>query len=157
MGVVRPNEIIYARLIAVCSKAEVPDIETARFFLTSARKDGIRSTVFMYTSAIWTAERSANFAFAKEVLAEMKAEGVAANSVSYAGVISTAAKSGLVDEAFALYEESKSAGCSAIAATYNVSTRSVLLSCLVYLFLITFSGAGSHRETVRSIQEAQRP
>jgi pentatricopeptide repeat protein len=79
----------------------------------------------MYTSAIWTAERSANLAFAKEVLDEMNAEGVPANSVSYAGVISTAAKSGFADEAFAFYEESRRVGCPAIAATYNVSRHSV--------------------------------
>ena len=123
VGVVRPNRITYARLVAVCSKAAVPDIACARFFLDSARKDRIEPTVFMYTSAIWTAERSANFTFAMEVLDEMKTEGVKANSVTYAGVISAAAKAGLVDEAFAMYKESRSAGCSPSATTYNVSTR----------------------------------
>ena len=127
VGVVRPNEIIYARLITVCSKAEVPDIETARFFLASAHKDGIKPTVFMFTSAIWVAERIANFSFAKELLTEMKAEGIAANSISYAGVISAAAKADQLEEAFALYHESRSAGCSATATTYNVSTRSCLM------------------------------
>ena len=85
VGVVRPNQIIYARLVAVCTKADVPDMESARFFLSSARKDGINPTVYMYTAAIWTAERSGNYTFANEILQEMKDEGVEANSVSYAG------------------------------------------------------------------------
>ncbi|CAB9519440.1 Pentatricopeptide repeat-containing protein [Seminavis robusta] len=119
VGVVRPNQITYARLIAVCTKADVPDIDTARFFLESARKDGIEPTVFMYTAAIWTAEKTANYTVAREFWDEMKQERVVPNAVSYSGVISAAARAGLMHEAITLYREMKSAGCSPTVATYN--------------------------------------
>lgn len=120
MGVVRPSNITYARAIAVCRKADIPDVETARFFLSSARNDGVEPTVFMYTAAIWTAERSGNYTFAAEVLQEMKSQGVKANCISYTGVISAAARGGRVDEAIALYEEFKEGGVPS-PAMYNVS------------------------------------
>lgn len=133
VGVVRPSSITYARAIAVCRRAEAPDVESARFFLASARKDpSIEPTVFMFSAAIWTAERSGNYSMAKQFLDEMKAEGIAANSISYTGVISAAAKNGQVDKAIALWEEMKSRGCVPTTATYNVSRLGVygcLLGC----------------------------
>ena len=120
MGVVRPSNITYARAIAVCRKADIPDVETARFFLSSARKDGVEPTVFMYTAAIWTAERCGNFTYAAEILEEMKSQGVEANSISYTGAISAAARAGEVHEAVALYKEFKKDGAPS-AAMYNVS------------------------------------
>lgn len=119
VGVVRPSNITYARAIAVCSKADVPDVESARFFLSSARSDGVEPTVFMYSAAIWTAERSGNYSFAKEILEEMKAEDVEPNSISYTGVISTAARAGRLEEAMAVYSEFKKCGGAPSAATYN--------------------------------------
>ena len=122
MGVVRPSNITYARAIACCRKADVPDVDTARFFLSSARNDGVEPTVFMYTAAIWTAERSGNYTVAAEILEEMKSLGVKANSISYTGVISAAARAGLFDEAVLLYKEFKERGVPS-AAMYNVSER----------------------------------
>ena len=121
VGVVVPSNITYARAIAVCRKPEFPDVETARFFLSSARIDGVEPTVFMYTAAIWTAEKDGNYDIAAEILEEMKSRGVAANSVSYTGAISAAARAGYVDEAMALFRESKQDGVRPSAAMYNVS------------------------------------
>jgi len=125
MGVVRPSNITYARAIAVCSKADAPDVESARFFLSSSRNDGVEPTVFMYSAAIWTAERCGNYSFAKEILEEMKAEGVEPNSISYTGVISAAARAGCLEEALAVYWEFRKGGGAPSAATYNALAMAV--------------------------------
>ena len=124
VGVVRPSNITYARAIAVCRRAQAPDVETARFFLTSARKDGVEPTVFMYSAAIWTAERSGNYSVAKDFLDEMQEKGIPANSISYTGVIAAAARNAQAKEAIMLWEEMKVNGCVPSGATYNVSRRS---------------------------------
>lgn len=121
VGVVRPSSITYARAIAVCRRAQAPDVESARFFLDSARKNGVEPTIFMYSAAIWTAERSGNYSVAKDFLHEMQDQGISANSISYTGVIAAAAKNAQVEEAIALWEEMKVRGCVPTGATYNVS------------------------------------
>lgn len=47
-GVVLPNHITFTKAITVCRRAK--DVESARFFLSSARSDGIEPDVFMYSA-----------------------------------------------------------------------------------------------------------
>jgi pentatricopeptide repeat protein len=125
VGVVRPSSITYARAIAVCGKAENPDIETARFFLASARDDDIEPTVFMYSAAIWTAERSGDYKAAIEILCEMQSlNNIQANTICYNGVLSALAQHGRDGEALALYEEMRENNCVPTVSTYNVSCSS---------------------------------
>jgi len=128
LGVVRPCSITYARAVAVCRRAEVPDVESVRFFLESAQKDEIKPTVFMYSAAIWTAERSGNYTVAKHFLEEMQAKGVRPNTICYTGVISAASKNGQVEEASLLWKEMTRRGCMPTVATYNVSASNKCLS-----------------------------
>ena len=120
VGVVQPSSITYARAIAVCRKAEVPDVGSAQFFLEAARKDGVGATVFMYSAAIWTAERSGDCGAALQMLHEMKSVGVDANIVCYNGVLSTLARQGHISEAIEVYEEMKDNRCRPTATTFKV-------------------------------------
>jgi len=48
VGVIPPSKVTFTRAIAVCRKAR--DIESARFFLSSARNDGVDPDAFMYSA-----------------------------------------------------------------------------------------------------------
>ena len=111
---------MYARAIAVCSKGDIPDVEMARFFLEAARKDGVDRNLFMFSAAIWTAERAGNYTEAKVLLEELKAAGLPPNTIAFTGVISAAARNGYVQEAFQLHLEMLGNGCKVTYATYNV-------------------------------------
>ena len=47
-NVVPPNQVTFTKAITVCRKAR--DVESARFFLSSAKSDGIEPDVYMYTA-----------------------------------------------------------------------------------------------------------
>lgn len=121
MGVVKPTSITYARAIAVCRKAQVPDVESARFFLESAREDGVDATVFMYSAAIWTAESAGDWEAALAMLHEMESNDITPNTISYNGVISAMARQGRGHEAMSLYQQMRAKNlCRPTVHTYKV-------------------------------------
>jgi hypothetical protein len=48
VGVIPPSKVTFTRAITVCRKAR--DVASARFFLTSARNDGIEVDAIMYSA-----------------------------------------------------------------------------------------------------------
>ena len=115
-GAVPPNSVSYAHAIHACQNAEYPDLEAAKMFLSWARDDGVQATVFMYSSAIYTAVRSERFAEALELFEEMKEVGCRPNSISYDGVLA-AIKS--PEEALDLFKEMLAGGVAPTRTTYR--------------------------------------
>jgi pentatricopeptide repeat protein len=135
-GASPPTSVTYAHAISACQKAETPDVDSARLLLKWARDDAIEPTVFMYASAIWTAERSSNCAVALELFDEMKMVGCSPNAVAYDGVISAVSKQGNAAQAIALYEKMKSDGLKPTLVTYKVSrTLITVILVLVIVFI----------------------
>jgi pentatricopeptide repeat protein len=83
--------------------------------------DAIQPTVFMYSSAIWTAERSDSYQEALEFFNEMKSLECTPNSVSYDGVISVLSRTLDVKRTLETFEEMKRNFCSPTSVTFQVS------------------------------------
>lgn len=124
-GATPPTSITYVHAITACRKSQVPDLDSALFLLDSARNDGINPNIYMYSAAIWTAERAGNCTSALDILREMKSPpstefGCIANSIAYDGVISALASNGRDEEAIELFEEMKDSGIAPTSTTYQV-------------------------------------
>ena len=120
-GAVPPTNVTYAHAINACQKADIPDMKTALLFLDWARDDAIQPSIFMYSSAIWTAQRCGEYDRAISLFQDMKSAGCKPNSVAYDGVISALCKQGNLDEILFLYNEMKSRGIDATVVTMSVS------------------------------------
>jgi pentatricopeptide repeat protein len=120
-GAVPPTNVTYAHAISVCQKAENPDLDTAELFLRWAKDDGIQPTVFMYASAIWTAQRLCNCSKALELFSELQSAECRANSVAFNGVISALCDHGNVKRALTMYEQMKDQGYQLSGSTFKVS------------------------------------
>ena len=48
VGVVTPTSVTFANAISACGRGDVPDLESARYFLDMALQDGIQPTVFKF-------------------------------------------------------------------------------------------------------------
>ena len=101
------------------------DLDTAWFFLRSALDDGIAPDVYMYSAAIWTAEKKGDSAAAIQLLEEMKSLNCTPNFVSYNGVISALTRAGLHERAVALFVEMKERKVKATSMTFMVSNFQV--------------------------------
>lgn len=120
-GAVPPTNVTYAYAISVCQKTSPPDLKGAERFLEWARSDGVEPSVFMYASAIWTAERSGNNEKALALFDEMRSIGCTPNSVAYDGVISALSYQGDLHVALDLYSDMKSNGILPTLTTVRVS------------------------------------
>ena len=120
-GAIPPTSVSYAHAISCCRRSKIPDLEGAKLFLKWAREDAIEPTVFMYSSAIWTAERAGNSKIAFELFDEMKSAGCIPNSVVYDALISALSSDGDADRAILMYEDMKRNGLKASPVTFKVS------------------------------------
>ena len=85
-GAIRPTAVTYTNAITVCRKAKPPDLKTALQLLDDATRDGVKQNVFMYSAAIWTAERCGDYQTAVKLLKDMKKSRLSKpNIVSYDG------------------------------------------------------------------------
>jgi len=83
---IKATSVTYTNAISVCRKAEPPDVNTAQYLLDLAKVDGVSPNVFMYSAAIWTAERCGNWEVALSMLESMKrTPSSQPNIVSYDG------------------------------------------------------------------------
>jgi len=80
-----PTSVTYTNAIGACKRAEPPDLERALFLLDEAQKNGVEPNVFMYSAAIWTAERCGDAKTALFLLSSMERNGCTPNAVSYDG------------------------------------------------------------------------
>jgi pentatricopeptide repeat protein len=119
-GAVPPNSVTYAHAIYVCQKAENPDLKGAEQYLRWAEADGIKINVFMYSSAIWTAQRCDNWRRAVELFQDMETSGCEANDVAYNGVLSALCASGDFSKVMEFYQDMKDAGRQLSGATVKV-------------------------------------
>ena len=106
LGQVPPTAKTYTLAISACKS----DFETALFLLQDSIHDGITPNVFMYSAAIWIAEKCGKSDAALDLLEEMKQVGCAPNDVSYGGVMASLADNGRAEEAIDLFAEMKSNG-----------------------------------------------
>jgi hypothetical protein len=82
----RPTAVTYTNAIGVCRRATPPDLKTAIFLLDDASEKGVPKNVFMYSAAIWTAERNGDWEMALSILNSMKGQlSSQPNAVSYDG------------------------------------------------------------------------
>lgn len=125
-GVIPPTNATYAHAISACQKARYPDLKGVELLLRWAEDDGIKPNVFMYSGAIWTAQRSGNCAKALEFFSEMQSAECRVNSVAFNGVISALCDHGDIQKAVAMYDHMKDQGFHLFASTCRVS--------IVYLF-----------------------
>jgi len=100
---VKPTSVTYTNAIGACKRADPPDMNAALYFLEEAQKDGIKKNVFMYSSAIWTAERCGDAKTAIFLLSSMRRNGCTPNAISYDGVLSTLASIGKFEEACSIF------------------------------------------------------
>lgn len=124
-GAVPPTSITYTHAITACRKTEIPDVAAALFLLDRARNDGVEPNVFMYSAAIWTAERAGDCEVALRLLEEMQSNQIFPNVVSYNGVISALAVNGRVEDALALWEEMKEKGIKPNKTTFQRLASSI--------------------------------
>lgn len=103
-------------------------MDTVRYFLKTARDDGLAMNAYMYSAAIWTAECSGDYQNAVAILEEMKSlskteKACLPNAISYDGVISSLAANGLAIEAISLFEEMKDADINPTPITFQVRNQ----------------------------------
>jgi len=138
-GATPPSRITYTHAISACRKAKEPDLETALYFLEAAKSDGIEPNVFMYSAAIWTAERCGDSDIALAILDKMKEVKCEPNAVTYLGVISTLAVAGRAIEAIQMFEEMKSSGIDPTEQIFSklaVAIRNARISSLEQITLL---------------------
>jgi pentatricopeptide repeat domain-containing protein 1 len=126
VGAVPPGHIAYTLAIAVCRKAK--DVDSARFFLGSARNNGIAPDLYMYSAAVWAAAGAGDISSALDFLADMEKNGIPPNIVSYNGIIAAYASDGKADEALNIFDETVRKGLDATRTTFfqlAVSVRKV--------------------------------
>lgn len=116
-GVVPPTSVTYAYAINICQRADDLDLQDVECFLGWAEDDGIKPTVFMYASAIWSAQRIGDCSKALEFFHEMESLGCEPNSVAFDGVISALCGNDDLEQALEMYEKTRTLGHSVSLAT----------------------------------------
>ncbi|VEU41164.1 unnamed protein product [Pseudo-nitzschia multistriata] len=86
-GAIPPTSVTYAHAISTCQRAKTPDLSTVNQLMKWASEDGVKHTVFMYASAIWTAQRCGDLSRCLELYEEMERTGCRANSVVMNGIL----------------------------------------------------------------------
>ena len=120
-GQVPPTAKTYTVAIAACKY----DFETAMFLLQDSRHDGISPNVFMYSAAIWIAEKCGKAHEALSLLEEMKQASCEPNDVSYGGVIAAVVCQGRAVEAIQLFTEMKSKGLATSSKIFGRLAESI--------------------------------
>ena len=72
LGAIPPNSVTYAHAINVCQRAAMPDLIAVNQLMNWASDDQIKPTVFMYASAIWTAQRCGDLYRCLELYEELE-------------------------------------------------------------------------------------
>ena len=98
-GAIPPNSISYAHAISVCQRAATPDLTTVNQLMNWAKDDQVKPTVFMYASAIWTAQRCGDLSRCLEFYGDLKRTGCRPNGVVLNGVLSALCDNGAHSEA----------------------------------------------------------
>jgi len=118
-----PTTVTYTNAITVCRRAEPPDLLRARQFLENAIREGVAPNVFMYSAAIWTAERcsdpDAALAFLHEMKSSTPSRHCKPNAVTYDGCVSAFASKGKYKEVMQLLQEMKDLGIAWTPVTYK--------------------------------------
>lgn len=118
-GVVTPSSVTYAHAINACQQAETPSISLATTLISWALDDGVQPTVYMFSPAIWAAQKSGESAVALDFFLQMVDFGCTPNEVAYNGVVSALCDNGDVEHAILMYEEMKNDNLSLNSATFK--------------------------------------
>lgn len=116
-----PTNVTYTLAINVCQKAEVIDLKLVDLLLAWAEDDGIAPTVFMYSSAIWAAQKVGDCGKAIAYFSTMERVGCEPNAVVFDGLISALGEKGDVEEAIKLYERTRGLKNEVSPSTMKVS------------------------------------
>jgi len=103
-GAIPPNSVTYAHAINVCQRAKMPDLKIVNQLIDWAKDDRIKPTVFIYASAIWTAQRCGDLSRCLEFYEEMGRTGCIPNEVALNGVLSAFCDSGMHTRALEIFD-----------------------------------------------------
>jgi len=109
-GAIPPNSVTYAHAISVCQRAAMPDITTVNQLMNWANDDQVKPTVFMYASAIWTAQRCGDLPRCLELYEELERSGCKPNGVVLNGLLSALCDHGAHSEAMEVFHYLKNLG-----------------------------------------------
>ena len=123
-GCIPPNSVSYAHAISACQRAITPDLMAVNELLDWAEHDQIIPTVYMYASAIWTAQRCGDLSRCLELYRELEAVGCKPNGVVFNGLICALCDNGSKKKAIEFFHLLKDNGfqISSIALKRLVST-----------------------------------
>jgi pentatricopeptide repeat domain-containing protein 1 len=102
-GAIPPNCRSYAHAISVCQRALIPDMSTVNQLLNWANDDQIKPSIFMYASAIWTAQRCGDLPRCLELYDELQRTGCRPNDVVLNGVLSALCDNGAHERAMEVF------------------------------------------------------
>jgi pentatricopeptide repeat protein len=114
---VPPTNVTYAHAVHVCHRAPEPDLESAMELLEWARDDRIVPTAFMYSPAIWTAQRCGNHSRAIELFGEMEESGCTPDGFSMNGLVCAVCGKGDETLAISLFQAMKKRGHNVMPVT----------------------------------------
>jgi pentatricopeptide repeat protein len=109
-GAIPPTAVTYAHAINVCQRAKIPDLKTANQLINWAKDDRIQPTVFIFASAIWTAQRCGDLSRCLELYEEMERMGCTANGVVLNGILSALCDNGMYTKALEIFDLIKDRG-----------------------------------------------
>ena len=109
-GAIPPTAVTYAHAINVCQRAKIPDLKTANQLINWAKDDRIQPTVFIFASAIWTAQRCGDLSRCLELYEEMERMGCIANGVVLNGILSALCDNGMYTKALEIFDLIKDRG-----------------------------------------------
>ena len=109
-GAIPPNSVTYAHAISVCQRAAMPDLRTVNQLMEWANDDEVKPTVFMYASAIWTAQRCGDLSRCLELYNELEGHGCKPNGVVLNGLLSALCDNGSHTRAMGVFHLLKNRG-----------------------------------------------
>lgn len=116
----KPTTVTYTNAISACRRSEPPDVKTAMNLIQKATEHNIQANVYMYSAAIWTAERHKDWHAASTLLESMKSsQHCSSNAVVYEGVISAHATCGKFHTAIELFQEMKDSDITPSSTVYQ--------------------------------------
>jgi pentatricopeptide repeat protein len=109
-GAIPPNSVTYAHAISVCQRATMPDLRIVNQLMDWSNDDQVKPTVFMYASAIWTAQRCGDLSRCLELYNELERNGCKPNGVVLNGLISALCDNGSHMRAMGVFHLLKNRG-----------------------------------------------
>lgn len=109
-GAIPPNSVTYAHAVSVCQRAKTPDMKTVNQLMKWAKIDQVKHTVFMYASAIWTAQRCGDLPRCLELYDEMERTECIANAVVMNGLLTALCDNGMHTRAMQVFNDLKDRG-----------------------------------------------